>query len=137
MRQKLIELQGNIEESFIILEEFNTSLSEMDRSSPDQCGSVGWASSCKVKGHRLDYRSGHMPGLQVQSRSGAYKRQLITVSLPFFLPPFFLPLSLKINNKTFILKKDLMSKPNSILGLPPDLANTLRKENDQRLSALL
>ena len=34
---------------------------------PDRCGSVGWTSSCKVKGHWLNSRSGHMPGLQVRS----------------------------------------------------------------------
>ena len=33
--------------------------------SPDQCGSVGWASSCKAKGRWLDSQSGHMPGLQL------------------------------------------------------------------------
>ena len=34
---------------------------------PDWYGSVGWMSSSKVKGHRFDSQSGHMPGLQVQS----------------------------------------------------------------------
>ena len=34
---------------------------------PDQCGSVGWASSCKPKGRRFDSLSGHTPGLQVHS----------------------------------------------------------------------
>ena len=36
---------------------------------PDVCGSVGWASSNKVKpkGCQFDSWSGHMPGLQVWS----------------------------------------------------------------------
>ena len=28
--------------------------------SPDQCGSGGWASSCKAKGHWFESLSGHM-----------------------------------------------------------------------------
>ena len=39
---------------------------------PDWCGSVGWASSCKAEGHQFDSRSGHMPGLQVQSLGGVH-----------------------------------------------------------------
>ena len=31
--------------------------------SPDWCRSVGWVSSCRAKGCRLDSQSGHMPGL--------------------------------------------------------------------------
>ena len=33
--------------------------------SPDPCGSVGWASSRKAKGHELGFQSVHMPGLWV------------------------------------------------------------------------
>ena len=61
--------------------------------SPDQCGSVGWASSHKAKRRQFDSWSGHMPGLQVQSPFGAHPRgnQLmflshIDVSLSFSLP---------------------------------------------------
>ena len=32
---------------------------------PDWCGSFGWASSCKAKGHWFDSQPGRMPGLQV------------------------------------------------------------------------
>ena len=39
-------------------------------SQPDLCGSVGWVSSRKVKGLRLNSRSGHVPGLLVLSRLG-------------------------------------------------------------------
>ena len=42
--------------------------------SPDQCGSVGWASSLKVKGHKFDSCSGHMPRLWVWSLVGAHMR---------------------------------------------------------------
>ena len=31
---------------------------------PDQCGSVGWALSREMKGHRFYSQSGHVPGLQ-------------------------------------------------------------------------
>ena len=37
---------------------------------PDWCGSVGWASSCKQKGHRFDLRSEDMPGSQASSLVG-------------------------------------------------------------------
>ena len=40
----------------------------------DQCGSVGWASSHKVKGRWFDCRSGQMPGLQILSPVRAHKR---------------------------------------------------------------
>ena len=39
-------------------------------SCPDQCGSVGWASSCKVKDRLFDSWSGHLPGLWVQAPVG-------------------------------------------------------------------
>ena len=62
----------------------------------DWCGSIGWVLSHKVKGHQLDSGSGHMPELQVQSRSGHIGEETnwcfsLTST---FLPPF--P-SLKIN----------------------------------------
>ena len=60
-----------------------------DLLSTDQCGSVDWASFCKVKGHWFDSQSGHTPGLQVQSPLGAcMRKQPINVSLPPFLPLF-------------------------------------------------
>ena len=34
---------------------------------PDWCGSVGWASSSKLKGVGFDSWSGHLPGLKVRS----------------------------------------------------------------------
>ena len=43
-------------------------------SHPNHCGSVGCTSSHKMKGHRFDSRSGHMPGLWVQSPVGAHAR---------------------------------------------------------------
>ena len=69
---------------------------------PDWCGSVGWASAHKPKGHWYDSRSGHMPGLWARSPvGGIWERQLIDVSLEhcFFSPTLSpsLPLSLKIN----------------------------------------
>ena len=36
-------------------------------SCPGWCGSVGWSSSHKAKGHWFDSRSGHMPELWVRS----------------------------------------------------------------------
>ena len=33
----------------------------------DRCDAVGWASSCKVKGHWFKSQSGHMPGLWVRA----------------------------------------------------------------------
>ena len=64
------------------------------RYGPDQCGSVGWASSHKAKGHRFDSQSGHMQGLWVRYPVGVLLRgnqsmffSHIDVSLPLFLPP--------------------------------------------------
>ena len=48
---------------------------------PIRHGLVGWALSCKAKGRRLDSRSEHLPGLRTWSLGGAFKRQLIDVSL--------------------------------------------------------
>ena len=53
---------------------------------PDWCGSVGWASSCRVKGHRFDTQLRHMPGLGARALvGGVRKRQWMDVSLPPFL----------------------------------------------------
>ena len=59
------------------------------QSSPDWGDSVGWMSSCKLKGHWFDSR--HMPGLQVRSPVGGVQETTdlcIDVSLLLFLPPF-------------------------------------------------
>ena len=39
--------------------------------SPDQCGSVGWVSSCKAKGCWFDSWPGHVPALKVRVGSGS------------------------------------------------------------------
>ena len=63
--------------------------------SPDQCGSVGWASSHKVKGHRSDSPSGHRPGLQAGPQSGCMWEATNQCFSPSLSPTH--PLSLKIN----------------------------------------
>ena len=77
--------------------------------SPDWCGSVGWALSCKLKGRHFNSQSGHLPGLWARSPVGglcARGNQLfllhISESLPLCLPLF--P-SLKINKIFKNLKK--------------------------------
>ena len=80
---------------------------------PDRCGSVGWVLSCKAEGHRLDSRSGHMPGWQVWSpvrvcvrgnQSIFFSHTDVSLSLSL-LSPF-----LKINTlkKTDIMLKSLI-----------------------------
>ena len=68
-------------------------------SCPDQCGSVGWASSHKVKDPGFNPQSWHMPRMEVWSMDRAHTRgkqsmflSHINVSLAFSLP-----YSLKIN----------------------------------------
>ena len=55
---------------------------------PDQCGSLGWVSFHKAKGHQFDPWSRHMPELWVQSLVGAHMRgnQSMFLSLSFSLP---------------------------------------------------
>ena len=53
-------------------------------SSPDQCGSFGWALSLKEKGRQFDSCLS-MPGLQVRSRLGAHERQPVDVSLSHWI----------------------------------------------------
>ena len=66
---------------------------KMEKGSADRSGSVAWASSCKVKGHRFNSWPGHLPGLRVWfPGEGAQERQLIEIFLS--LSPS-LPLSLK------------------------------------------
>lgn len=55
------------------------------------CGSVGWGCPADLKGHRLDSRSGHLPGLPARSR-----RRHVRGSQCMLLP---LPCSLKIFKK--------------------------------------
>ena len=61
------------------------------RSSPDQCGSVGWASSHKEKGGWFDSPSGQVPSWGRTRGNWLLLLSHIDVSLPLFLPPF--PLS--------------------------------------------
>ena len=79
-------------------------------SSPDWCGSVGWVSSCKVKGCWFDSWSGHMPGLWVQTPVGVCTGgnwsmfvSHIDLSLLLSLPPF--PSLQKYINKIFFKKE--------------------------------
>ena len=72
--------------------------------SPDWSDSVSWASSCKVRGHWFDSRSGpHACFAGLVPSQGAFERQPIDDSLSHqcFSPSFSpsLPLSLKIKNK--------------------------------------
>lgn len=73
--------------------------------SPGWCGLVG-VLSCALKGHRLDYWSGHIPRLWIQSPvpgQGMYGRQLMDVphSHRCFCLFLSLPFSLKSIKKTF------------------------------------
>ena len=45
---------------------------------PDQCGSVGWVSSHKVKGHWFSFWSGHMLRLRVLSVDGRVQEGMCT-----------------------------------------------------------
>ena len=58
--------------------------------SPGCCGSVGRAQSHKVKGHRFDSWSGHLPGLWVRS---PVRVPIEGTALMFSLPSMFLSLS--------------------------------------------
>ena len=70
---------------------------------PDQCGSVGWASSHKLKGHRFNSQSGLMPGLQVQSPDWAHSEG---IQLMFSLTLMFLSLSYLLLSPLSKRKKD-------------------------------
>ena len=74
------------------------------RFSPDQYGSVGWASSHKVKGRWLDSQAGHTPRLQVQFLVRAHTRgnQSMFLSLSF---SFHSPLSKTNENEIFLKYK--------------------------------
>ena len=62
--------------------------------SPDWCGSVDWASSCKLGGHWFHFQSGHTPGLPARSRIGGVREAVDQCFAPCLSPS--LPLSLKI-----------------------------------------
>ena len=62
--------------------------------SPDWCGSVDWASSCKLGGHWFHFQSGHTPGLPARSRIGGVREAVDQCFAPSLSPS--LPLSLKI-----------------------------------------
>ena len=82
---------------------------------PDQCGSVGWASSGKLKGHQFGSRSGPMSGLQVQSPR-VCKRQPINISLlHWWFSPSVSP-SLPFFSLEPINEKKFFNMPHS---LPP------------------
>ena len=64
-----------------------------------QCGSVGWASSHKVRGHGFNSQSWPLPRLQACPRS---RQQIDVFSIMSCFPPFIspsLPVSLKIHLK--------------------------------------
>ena len=67
---------------------------EKGKEGPDPCGSIGWMSSHKAKGHLFDSQSGHMPGSQVQSVVGGMQEATdrrfsqILMFLSLFHPPF-------------------------------------------------
>ena len=96
-RNNVVTLLLQMSASFII-HSFNTYLNDCTIwiniffFSPDQCGSVGWASSWKAKGRQFDSWSEHMSGLVVWSGSlGEGNQSMLVVSLLLFLPVF--PLS--------------------------------------------
>ena len=68
-----------------------------NKNCPGQCGSVGWASSCKPKSHGFNSQSGHMPRLQVWFLVGVHTRSNQSM---FFFSPFSSPFphSKKKNN---------------------------------------
>ena len=78
---------------------------------PGWCGSVGWVSSCKPKGHGFVSQSGHMPGLLVQSLTGVPTKGNQLMFLSHSLPP---PLS-KIHKRVlgWGLRKKLLKKLNA------------------------
>ena len=61
--------------------------------SPDWCASVGWMLSHKAKGCRLDSRSAHVPGLQIQSPIRARTRGSQSMFLSHIIVSLPCPLS--------------------------------------------
>ena len=57
---------------------------------PGQCGSIGWALSCKLKGSRFDSWSGHMPVSRVWSLVGVCARGNQLMFISSFSPPSLL-----------------------------------------------
>ena len=72
--------------SFFSLRLFTTKEDFLKKSS-GWCGSVGWVSSHKPKGHQFNSWSGHLPGLWARSPIGAHARgrQSMCLSLSFSL----------------------------------------------------
>ena len=67
------------------------------------CGSVGWASCCKLKCYRFNSWSGYMPGLWARSLVGGMKKEATDYCFPhtemflFLFSSFPSPFSLKLN----------------------------------------
>ena len=62
-----------------------TKLLKSEWAGPGQCGSVGWVSFHKLKGHRFDSQSGHTPGFS--PRSGCLQKatnQYFSLFLPLY-----------------------------------------------------
>ena len=85
-----------------------------------RCGSVGQASSCKLKGRGFDAQSGHVPRLWVQSRLGHIRKATnkcfsLTLMFLFLSLSPCLPLSLiktffkNLKRKQFLLLHILVS----------------------------
>ena len=75
---------------------------------PSWCGSMDWVPAYKPKGYQYDSLSGHMPVLWARCPAGGEREATnwcfshTQIFLSLFLPP----LSLKINNKTFLKKEE-------------------------------
>ena len=90
----LNELSENLNSIKEDQSEMKDTLTEMKNNCPDWYGSIGWALSCKAKGHWFNSLSGHMPGMQVHAWSGCIQEAtdhcfpLISMflSLTFSLP---------------------------------------------------
>ena len=87
--------------------------------SPNQCGSVGWATSRKQKGHGFYSWSGHMPGLQAESPCmmgmqeathqcfcGTLMFLSLSPSIPLSLKRNEIPKKTKTNKQTILNAKD-------------------------------
>ena len=68
-----------------------------------QCDSVGWASSCQVKGQRLDSHQDKYPGYRFNLQSGNYEK---AANCYFILSPHP-SFSLSKSNKKTVLSEDL------------------------------
>ena len=77
--------------------------------SPDWCGSAGWASSCKAKGHRFYLRSEHTPGRKWVSPhlrcAGEATNQCCSLTLMLLSLSFFFPSHLFKDKKKSLKNK--------------------------------